>query len=67
MMTTSMARDFERGRRTELDALAGTVVRLAEAKGVPVPVLRTCYAILKLRETLETPRAEGVGTVAARG
>src|SRR5207237_3256047 len=35
-MTTSMARDFERGRRTELDALAGAVVRLAEAKGVPV-------------------------------
>jgi ketopantoate reductase len=66
-MTTSMARDFERGRRTELDALAGTLVRLADAKRVPVPVTRTCYAILKLREMLAEPRSEEVGMLTARG
>jgi 2-dehydropantoate 2-reductase len=49
--TSSMARDFERGRRTELDALTGAVVRLAQARGVDVPATRTAYAVLKLRET----------------
>ena len=32
-----MARDFERGRRTELEALTGTLVRLGEARGVDGP------------------------------
>ena len=32
-----MARDFERGNRTELEALTGALVRLADAKGVDVP------------------------------
>jgi 2-dehydropantoate 2-reductase len=49
--TSSMARDFERGRRTELDALTGAVVRLADARGVDVPATRTAHAVLKLRET----------------
>jgi 2-dehydropantoate 2-reductase len=49
--TSSMARDFERGRRTELDALTGAVVRLGQARGVDVPATRTAYAVLKLRET----------------
>src|SRR5579859_5316373 len=48
----SMARDFERGRRTELEALTGTLVRMAEAKNVDVPVSRTAYALLKLRTVL---------------
>jgi 2-dehydropantoate 2-reductase len=48
--TTSMARDFERGNRTELEALTGALVRLADARGVDVPVARTAYAILKLRQ-----------------
>ena len=45
----SMARDFERGNRTELEALTGTLVRMADAKSVDVPVSRTAYALLKLR------------------
>jgi 2-dehydropantoate 2-reductase len=58
--TSSMARDFERGRRTELDALTGAVVRLARARGVDVPATRTAYAVLKLRETtLGTATASG--------
>ena len=48
----SMARDFERGRRTELEALTGALVRLADASGVNVPVSRTAYEVLKLREKL---------------
>jgi 2-dehydropantoate 2-reductase len=52
-MKASMARDFERGNGTELEALSGAVVRLAQAKGVDVPASRTAYAILKLREQLE--------------
>ena len=48
--TSSMARDFERGRPTELEALTGALVRLADARGIEVPVTRTAYAVLKLRE-----------------
>lgn len=48
----SMARDFERGGRTELEALTGTLVRIAQAKHVDVPVSRTAYALLKLRVEL---------------
>jgi len=65
-MTTSMARDFERGRRTELDALAGALVRLADAKGVDVPATRTAYAVLKLRARQEAGSAEGLGEAAVR-
>jgi 2-dehydropantoate 2-reductase len=45
----SMARDFERGNRTELEALTGTLVRMAAAKDIDVPVSKTAYALLKLR------------------
>ena len=37
--TTSTARDVMAGRPTELDAIAGSVVRVAERLGVPCPVL----------------------------
>jgi 2-dehydropantoate 2-reductase len=48
----SMARDFERGNRTELEAITGALVRLADAKRVDVPVSRMAYALLKLRQRL---------------
>ncbi len=53
-MKASMARDFERGGRTELDALTGAIVRLADQQGVDVPATRACLAILKLREAQKT-------------
>jgi 2-dehydropantoate 2-reductase len=56
-MKASMARDFERGRRTELEALTGALVRMAEAKDVPVPASRTAYAILKVRLQVESSHA----------
>jgi 2-dehydropantoate 2-reductase len=54
-MKASMARDFERGRPTELDALTGSIVRLGAARGVPTPSNRALYAVLKLRETAGQP------------
>lgn len=56
-MKASMARDFERGRQTELEALTGALVRMADAKGVDVPASRTAYAILKLRQVAEIEQA----------
>ncbi|MBV9580216.1 MAG: ketopantoate reductase family protein [Chloroflexi bacterium] len=57
----SMARDFERGNRTELDALTGALVRLAAANGVDVPVARMAYALLKLRQQFESGVEKGLG------
>jgi 2-dehydropantoate 2-reductase len=63
-MKASMARDFERGNRTELEALSGDLVRLAEARGVDVPASRTAYAILKLRDQLEAGAETPLGATA---
>ena len=57
-MKASMARDFERGTRTELEALTGALVRMADAKGVAVPASRAAYAILKLREQPHSDQLE---------
>ena len=50
--------DFERGTRTELEALTGALVRMADAKGVAVPASRAAYAILKLREQPHSDQLE---------
>lgn len=47
---SSMARDLEAGRRLEVDALSGTVVRRAEEHGLPVSVHRTIHACLSLHQ-----------------
>jgi len=44
----SMLEDLERGNRLELDWLQGKVVELGRALGVPTPVNRDVYAVLKL-------------------
>jgi 2-dehydropantoate 2-reductase len=43
----SMLVDLEAGKRIELDALNGAVVRLGSAAGVPTPANRFIYATLK--------------------
>jgi 2-dehydropantoate 2-reductase len=43
----SMLVDLEAGRRLELDALTGTVVRLGREVGVETPIGSTIYAALK--------------------
>jgi 2-dehydropantoate 2-reductase len=45
--TSSLHYDLTHGRRMELEALHGTVVRLAGARGVAVPVSEAIYAILR--------------------
>ena len=42
----SMHADFESGRRTELEALSGSVVRMGLETSVPTPVNRFIYAVL---------------------
>src|SRR5579884_2876214 len=46
-MRGSMAHDLAAGRRLELEALNGTVVRLGQARGIPTPFNFVIYAALK--------------------
>ena len=46
-MKTSMQRDVEAGRPSELESMIGVVPRLARQTGVSTPVLRLAYAVLK--------------------
>jgi 2-dehydropantoate 2-reductase len=47
---SSTAQDMERRRPTEIDYLNGYVVRECDALGLPAPVNRTLYALVKLKE-----------------
>jgi 2-dehydropantoate 2-reductase len=47
---SSTAQDLERGRPTEIDYLNGYVVRECDARGLPAPVNRTLWALVKLLE-----------------
>jgi 2-dehydropantoate 2-reductase len=44
---TSMLQDFEAGRALEVDAIIGNAVKIADRLDVPVPVMRTCAALLR--------------------
>jgi 2-dehydropantoate 2-reductase len=46
-MRPSMQRDLEAGRMSELESLIGVVVRLGRERGVPTPMMRLAYALLK--------------------
>jgi 2-dehydropantoate 2-reductase len=48
-MTSSMHHDLERGNRLEVPWLAGAVVELGQAKGVPTPLNRAIADILALQ------------------
>ncbi|KAL9094586.1 MAG: hypothetical protein Q9165_003145 [Trypethelium subeluteriae] len=43
----SMLADVKKGRRIEVEAIVGNTVRLAERKGVQVPLLASLYALAK--------------------
>ena len=47
---SSMARDLEDGRRLEVDALSGAVVRRGVKHGIPTPVHQTIAACLSLHQ-----------------
>jgi 2-dehydropantoate 2-reductase len=46
-MRSSLLIDLSQGKRTEVEALHGSVVRRAGRAGVPVPIMSTLYALLK--------------------
>jgi 2-dehydropantoate 2-reductase len=48
---SSTSQDLERGKRTEIDALNGFVVRRGAELGVPTPVNQSLVALVKLRES----------------
>lgn len=47
---TSMLQDVEAGRKTEVEAFAGTMIRLGRKAGIPVPVNQTLYRLLRAME-----------------
>lgn len=47
-MRSSLLIDLQQGKRIEVEALHGAVVRRAARAGVPVPITETLYAVLKL-------------------
>ena len=51
----SMLVDLEQGRRLEVEAVQGTVIRLGEELGVPTPVNSFLYAALKLHADGASP------------
>jgi 2-dehydropantoate 2-reductase len=48
--TSSMLQDVLRGRRMEIEAINGYIVRRAGEHGIEVPVNRALYAIVKKAE-----------------
>ena len=46
-MRSSLLIDLSQGKRIEVEALHGALVRRAAAAGVPVPIMSTLYALLK--------------------
>lgn len=58
---SSMARDLEQGRRLEVDALSGAVVRRGLKQGIPTPIHQTIVACLSVHQpsasTTQEPHA----------
>jgi 2-dehydropantoate 2-reductase len=46
-MRSSLLIDLSQGKRIEVEALQGAVIRRARRAGVPVPIMSTLYAVLK--------------------
>jgi 2-dehydropantoate 2-reductase len=62
--SSSLANDLAQGKRLELEALHGHVVRLGESLGVPTPMVFAVYAALKPRAG---GRPSGPSTAGAAG
>ena len=56
---SSTAQDLARGKRTEIDHLNGLIVRRGEALGIPTPVNRTLWALVKLLEGKQEAERQG--------
>lgn len=53
-MRSSLLIDLQQGKRIEVEALQGAVVRRAARLGVATPIMSTLYAVLKLHAAGET-------------
>ncbi|MDF2926404.1 MAG: hypothetical protein K0R57_5318 [Paenibacillaceae bacterium] len=51
---SSMLQDLERGRRTELEWLNGSLLKLAGQSNIPLPAHETVYRLVKIKEELRT-------------
>lgn len=56
---TSMLQDMEAGKPLELDGILAATIEVASLVDVPVPLTRTIYGLLRLRE--QTARRDGAG------
>ncbi len=56
---SSMWDDLERGRKTEIDALNGEVVRLAQRLGLTAPINAAVVQLVKAAEGHGSPRLDG--------
>lgn len=56
-MRSSLLIDLAQGKKIEVEALQGSVVRRAACLGVPVPIMATLYAVLKPYAAGEPPAA----------
>ena len=52
----SMYYDVKAGKRLEIDALNGAIVKLAQEKGVPVPVNETVTGLIRAKEALSADK-----------
>jgi 2-dehydropantoate 2-reductase len=52
--TSSMLQDVLRGAPTEIDAICGAIVTIADQHGIPVPVTRTLWLLVKALVQPET-------------
>jgi 2-dehydropantoate 2-reductase len=46
-MRSSLLIDLSQGKKIEVEALLGSVVRRSESAGIPAPIISTLYAVLK--------------------
>ncbi len=56
----SMLQDFDRSRRTEIEAITGAVVRAADRHRLPVPLNRALYGLIKARESARSRSREPI-------
>ena len=50
----SMLQDIKAGKRTEIDALNGAIVKLGKEKGIPTPVNETITNLIKAKEKIRS-------------
>jgi 2-dehydropantoate 2-reductase len=56
---SSMLQDIQRGAPTEIDAICGAIVTAGEQTGVPTPVNRTLWQLVRALEVWAEGSVEG--------